>query len=192
LLSALILIEYLWLPYPLQKVDVSPFYTQMALSPRKGAVLHIPFTWDNKSVTNLVAQTMHERRIAGGYLSTQTPDSLWAIRNDPVLSQLEGLDPRFSGALDRMHLLALDFDTAILHKNRRRAEWEALASAVGPRELLRRKNVKQHLPLSNEKFDAIRAAFEVACGRPVFEDDEIVVFYLDGADPRTGKAPFSR
>jgi hypothetical protein len=192
LLSALILIEFLWLPYPLQNVELSPFYREMAASNRQGAVLDIPFTRGAKTVMNMVAQTVHGRRIAGGYLSTQPPEAVEAILRDPVLSQLEGLDPKLSGALDREHLLALGFDTAILHKDRRRQEWEAVEAAVGPRDLFRRKVVEHHVALSNERFDAIHAAFEAACGRPVFEDDEIIVFHLDSANPDLGKAGMSR
>lgn len=48
------------------------------------------------------------------------------------------------------------------------------------------------MPLSNEKFDAIRAAFEAACGRAVFEDDKIIVFHLDGANPDMSNVRTSR
>jgi hypothetical protein len=178
-LSCLILVEYLWLPYPMQKVELSPFYSQMATSGREGAVLDIPFSANNRTVMNMVAQTVHHRRIAGGYLATQPPELIEAIRRDPVLSQLEGLDPKLSGPLDREHLLALGFDTAILHKDRRRAEWEARWRATPDRDLLRRKALVHRAPLSGETFDAMRSAFEAACGPAVFEDDTIIVFYLD-------------
>ena len=130
---------------------------------------------------NMVAQTAHARPIAGGYLATQPPQSLASIEQDPMLSQLEGLDPKFSGAVDREHLLALGFDTAILHKDRRQSAWAAERGSVDPRDLLRRKTVNHRRPLSNQKFDAIRAGFEAACGRPVFEDEQIIVFDLDRA-----------
>jgi hypothetical protein len=177
--SSLILFEYLWLPYPIQRLELSPFYAELAASPRQGAVLDIPFSANNRTVMNMAAQTVHERRIAGGYLSTRPPESVEAIRRDPVLSQLEGLDPKLSGPLDREHLIALGFDTAILHKDRRRDEWERLRAAVQQRDLLGRKILEHNAPLSNQAFDAIRAAFESACGPPVFEDESIVVFYLD-------------
>jgi hypothetical protein len=179
ILSSLILLEYLWLPYPMQKVELSPFYVQMATSAREGAVLDIPFTANDRTVMNMVAQTVHGRRIAGGYLSTRPPEPIEAIRGDPVLSQLRGLDPKLSGPLDREHLLALGFDTAILHKDRRRGEWEGEWRATPKRDLLRRKAVLHRAPLSNQAFDAIRSAFDAACGPAVFEDDSIIVFYLD-------------
>ena len=174
----MILIEYLWLPYPMQKLELSPFYQQIAASDRQGAILDIPFTANGRTVMNMVAQTIHHRPIAGGYLATLPPESLASIERDPMLSQLEGLDPKLSGVVDREHLLALGFDTAILHKDRRRSAWAALRAAVDPRDLLRRKVVQHRKPLSNAKFDAIRAAFEAACGRPVFEDGQIIVFDL--------------
>jgi hypothetical protein len=186
--ASLILFEYLWLPYPIQRVELSPFYAELAASARRGAVLDIPFSANNRTVLNMLAQTVHQRRIAGGYLSTRPPESVGAIRRDPVLSQLEGLDPKLSGSLDRAHLVELGFDTAILHKDRRREEWERLRVATHDRDLLRQKIVAHNAPLSNQKFDAIRAAFEAACGPAVFEDDTIVVFYLDraGAHPASG------
>jgi hypothetical protein len=102
-----------------------------------------------------------------------------------VLSQLEGLDPKLSGSLDRAHLVELGFDTAILHKDRRREEWEGLRAATHDKDLLRHKILAHNAPLSNEKFDAIRAAFEAACGPAVFEDDAIIVYDLD----RAGEPP---
>jgi hypothetical protein len=188
--SSLILIEYLWLPYPIQRLELSPFYAQLAASERRGAVLDIPFSTNNRTVMNMVAQTVHERRIAGGYLSTRPPESVDAIRSDPVLSQLEGLDPKLTGALDRDHLVELGFDTAILHKDRRQDEWERVRAATDRRDLLRRKIVAHNLPLSNQTFDAIRAAFEAACGPPVFEDDRVVVFDLAAGKPaNSGSKP---
>ncbi len=184
LLCALILLEYLWLPYPMQKLELSPFYQQLAASDRQGAILDIPFTSNGRTVTNMVAQTAHARPIAGGYLATLPPQSLTSIEHDPMLSQLVGLDPKLSGSVDREHLLTLGFDTAILHKDRRRSAWAALRASIDPRDLLRRKVVNHRKPLSNQKFDALRAAFEAACGQAIFEDNQIIVFDLTGVDGR--------
>jgi hypothetical protein len=190
-LASLLLLEYLWLPYPMQRVELSPYYQQLAASDRKGAVLDIPFTSNGRTVMNMVAQTVHARSIAGGYLSTLPPQAVASLRQDPMLSQLAGLTPELSGVVDRQHLLALGFDQVILHKDRRRSEWERQRAAADPTDLLQQKILRHRKPLSNPQFDALRAAFEAVCGRARYEDDEIIVFDLEDGEQAPGSRPRS-
>ncbi len=190
-LAALLLLEYLWLPYPMQPVALSPYYAQLAASERKGAVLDIPFTANGRTVMNMVAQTAHARSIAGGYLSTLPPRAVASLKQDPMLSQLSGLSPDFSGVVDRQHLLALGFDHVILHKDRRGSEWEQQRAAADPRDLLQQKILRHRKPLSNQRFDALRAAFEAACGPARFEDEQIIVFDLGDVGPAPEQRPRS-
>lgn len=200
LLAALVLFEYLWLPYPMQKVELSPYYAQLAASGaaaattpgttpgitpsaqtdkfQPGAVLDIPFTSDGKTVLNMVAQTVHNRKIAGGYLSTRPPEALQAIETDPMLSQLQGIEPKFTGPLDRAHLVDLGFGVAIFHKDRMESEWKTRLSAAAPRDTFTRKSLEHHVPMSDAKFAELREAFTAACGLPIYEDETIIVFDL--------------
>ena len=67
----LLLAEYSWTPYPVRPVEISPLLGQVALRP--GAVLDIPLHQRSRTVLNMVAQTVHGRPIADGYLSSYPP-----------------------------------------------------------------------------------------------------------------------
>lgn len=180
-LCALVLIEYLWIPYPLQPVEMSPYYDQMAASERRGAVLDIPFTSNGRTVLNMAVQTRHERHIAGGYLSTLPPAAAAGITGDPVLSQLAGVEPQIKGSIDRAHLLRIGFDTVILHKDRSEKIWRERYSALDPRDLFEHKAMEHYTPIPQATFATIRQALEDACGPKAYEDEDIIVFHLDGA-----------
>ncbi len=184
LLCASILLEYLWTPFPTQKLEISPYYAQMAEEKRKGAVLDIPFTPDGMTVFNMRAQTIHNRPIAGGYLSTLPPAPRKAIEDDASLSDLVGLDPPLKHPIDANHLRELGFSTIILHKDRA----ESYAKNLRPKNLFEGKLMFRIGGISDETFARIRRALEEACGKPVYEDkkdapDPVVVFYLPDNHP---------
>lgn len=187
LLSALVLLEYLWLPYPTRPLDLSPGLRAIADSPDRGAVLDVPFNGNGKTVRNMVAQTVHGRPIAGGYLSTVPPGPVAFLRAEPTLSDLVGADvigiePAFARPIDPAALRALGFGHAILHKDARdgaaRKARAALRPETSARDLFDRKTVNRMGGIPDAKFDAIRRDFERACGPPVFEDGRMAIFHL--------------
>jgi hypothetical protein len=178
LLGALVILEYLWLPFPTRKVELSPYYERLARESGAGAVLDIPFSADPRSVNNMLAQTVHGRKIAGGYLSTTPPEALAAIRDDPTLSRLEGFNPSFRRGVDAARLRSLGFERAILHKYRARASLLERQAASDPRDLFHRKILSHDRGLTDRTIAEARRAFEAACGAPVYEDEWLVVFDL--------------
>lgn len=178
LLAAAILLEYLWLPYPIQRIELSPYYDRIANSGTKGAILDIPFTPNGRSVLNMVAQTRHGRPIAGGYLSTLPPKALKAIQEDSELSQLEGLNPKLERPIDWEHLIGLGFEHVIMHKDRSPEGARKLREELEPKDLFRLKALDHHVPIPQEDWDAIRASLEQAAGAPVHEDEAIIVYRI--------------
>ncbi len=175
----LVMLEYLWVPFPMQPVEISPLHEKLAVAEGDGAVLDIPFHQRNRTAHNLRAQTVHRRPIAGGYLSTLPPSVEAAIRSEPALADLAGV-PRMERPLDDARLRELGFDWVVLHKNRRESRGRELTKEVAPGDILGAKRVRRLGGIPDEIFDEIRRQLTAQCGPPFLEDDEIAVFDLRG------------
>jgi hypothetical protein len=173
-LSLLILIDYLWVPYPLQRVEHPAFYARLAASSDRRAVLHVPFNSTPETVHNMLAQTAHDRPIAGGYLSTTPPEAERFIREEPALAQLEGLRPRLRRTIDVDRLAELGFGTIVLHKDPR-----GFAPPVSAIKGWRRRRGEMGRPgLDRMQMAAMRRALEAALGEAAFEDETIAAYAL--------------
>jgi hypothetical protein len=181
-LAALICFEYAWLPYPLQKVEFPDAYREMLAGPilRIGAVLDIPWFERNRSVHNMVMQTLHERPIAGGYLSTFPPEPLEAVADEPALADLAGI-PKLARPIDAARLIHLGFDTVVLHKYRADSYGKRKVAETPREDLLARKEALRMGGIPDEKMDEIRRQLTEICGPPAFEDDLVAIFYLPAA-----------
>ena len=177
LLGGLIFLEYLWAPYPIQEVLISPLYSRLQESGRKGAILDIPFHQRNRTVHNLLAQTVHGRPIADGYISTIPPQALEAIQTEPALRDLAGV-PKLERPIDRGRLLALGFDTVVLHKDRAESYAKQRLDEVERRDLLGRKSALRLGGIPDETMRRIRIELTQLCGEPQWEDERIAVFDL--------------
>ena len=175
-LAALICFEYLWLPYPTQKVEFPSAYGEMLAGPilRIGAVLDAPSFERNRTVHNMALQTLHDRPIADGYLSTFPPGPVAAAANEPALNPLEN-------PLDAPRLVKLGFDTVVLHKYRTDSYGERLVAQTPRENLLARKQALRMGGVPDEQMDELRRQLTAICGEPAFEDDQVAIFYLPAA-----------
>lgn len=187
-LAGLILFEYLWLPFPMRETGISPIYQQLKTSPNQGAILDIPFHQRSRGATDMMAQTVHERPIGGGYHSTFPPEPQRFIDQDPMLSQLVGV-PELVRPIDRDHLLGLGFDTVVLHKYRMESYRSKLVAEVDPADIPGLKYAGGTGGIADETMNRIRSELRTLTGPPAFEDDRIVVFDLTnraaGSEPVT-------
>ena len=181
LIGGLVVFDYLWLPYPIRQVDISPLYKQLAQADGDGAVLDIPFHQRNRTAHNLTAQTVHQRPIGGGYISTAPPAAEKVIRSEPALAGLAGA-PNLERPIDTRRLAALGFDWVVLHKDRRESRRRELAARVAPSDVLEAKRVRRMGGMPDETFDEIRRQLGEQNGPPILEDDKIVVFDLRNAE----------
>jgi hypothetical protein len=177
LLAGLLVLEYLWLPFPMRATGISPIYQQLKASARQGAILDIPFNQRSRSSDDMMAQTVHERPIGGGYHSTYPPEPQRFIDQDPMLSQLVGV-PKLVRPIDRDHLLELGFDTVVLHKHRLESYRRKLLEHVERADITGYKFASVSGGIPDETMNQIRSELTAACGPPAFEDDAIVVFDL--------------
>ena len=179
LLGALIVVEYLPGPYQMQRWDrVSPLYQQLAASPHQGAVLDIPFTLNTRTVQNMRVQTVHHRKIAGGYLARISPDPLAFIEREPALADLHDIDPPYQRPIDRARLLELGFDFVVLHKDRAESQARKKLETIDPEAVYYKKAAYRLSGIPDAKLARMRAELEQLCGPPELEDDAIAVFGL--------------
>lgn len=179
-LAALILFEFLWLPYPIQSITFSPLISKIASSETKGAVLDIPFNQRGLSVPNMMAQTVHNRPIGDGYLSTTPPEPIEAIAADPVLSDLASV-PKLEKPIDCGHLRELGFGFVLMHKERTDSYLKKMLDRIPPEQLYERKLVERMGGIPDEKFASVREALTKGCGLSFEEDEEYVLFDLTSA-----------
>lgn len=175
LVAGLLLAEYSWLPYPVRSVELSPLLQRIA--DRPGSVLDIPFHQRNRTVHNMVAQTVHGNPISGGYLSSYPARTLEALEREPALRRLAGI-PEAGARVDIEKLRQLGFSTIVVHKYRMESVRAAKLSAVGPGRLLERKRVLRLGGVPDGTIAAIREQLNEALGGAVLEDDQLAVYFL--------------
>lgn len=171
---ALVVLDYLWVPYPLRDDRLSPFYEELRRGGPGGAILDIPFTAGPSAGPDMRAQLIHGRPIAGGYPSVPIPATFEAIEREPALIDLYGLNPRLARPLDRARLRALGFGIVLLHKDRR----AGAARPPGEPELLLGATLARLGEMPEASFDAARRRLEQACGAPLYEDETVAAFDL--------------
>ena len=173
--AVLILVEYSWMPFPVQKIELSPLLAQVAQRP--GAVLDIPFHQRNRTVLNMVAQTVHGKPISGGYLASYPPTIQAAIDRDAALRQLAGL-PAPEAVVEIDRLRAIGFRTIVIHKYRMDSVRDRELSSIPPEALLERKRAARLGGVPDTTIGAIRKQLDDALGGAVLEDDRLAIYYL--------------
>ncbi len=113
--SALLVFELLPVPRVLYSAEVPAIYHHVAAAPGDERVLELPFgmrdgtsSYGNFTARSQFFQTVHEKPLAGGYLSRITKQRVADARRDPMVSALmtlsEGgtLDPALDAELARL------------------------------------------------------------------------------------------
>jgi hypothetical protein len=87
--TALIVFEFLPIPYPLSVSDAPAWYATLAQDPRSGSVLNLPMNWDRPNY--LLHQTIHGKPLVAGYISRDDPRTLAELA--PVFQHFRHLGP---------------------------------------------------------------------------------------------------
>ena len=132
---ALIVFEFLPLPYPLSPPDTPEWYKTLADDARPGAVLNLPMNWDRPGY--LLYQTEHGKPLSVAYISRDDPRTL--TERVPVLQHFRQLGPdiiAFDLAAQGQQVLAdlgvrwVTLDRYKMPGGRERAYTEAAAHAI--------------------------------------------------------------
>ena len=173
--AVLILVEYSWMPFPVQKIELSPLLAKLAERP--GAVMDIPFHQRNRTVHNMVAQTVHGKPISGGYLASYPPAIQDAIDREAALRQLAEV-PAPDAVVEIDRLRAIGFRTIVIHKYRMDSERDKQLSSIPPEALLERKRAARLGGIPDTTIRAIRKQLDDALGGAALEDDRFAIYYL--------------
>jgi hypothetical protein len=170
LLGALLVFEYLWLPYPTRPAAPHPYLAELAADPATGAVLPIPLPIQAGFSEALYDQTRHGQPIVGGYVSYRPPSALDSIERSPFLRSL--VRHATLAPVDRGELAELGIGTVLVHLDRRPA---------------RRRRARLAQAGSGDAVDpwllTVSAELERALGPPAYSDERLLVFRVPGGPP---------
>ncbi|MBN1889215.1 MAG: hypothetical protein JW850_14575 [Thermoflexales bacterium] len=85
--AALLLFEYLYLPFPTTPATASPYYSRLAASSEEGAVLDLPMGREPTRYY-LYYQIMHGKPLVEGIVSRTSPEAYALIDTTPILRSL--------------------------------------------------------------------------------------------------------
>ena len=208
LAAGLLLVEYSWLPYPLRPVEHSPLLKEIAARP--GAVLDVPFLQRPATVRNQVAQVVHGRPIAGGYVSMPQPDLRARYVAEPALTALAcltgddhdasslasakvaewtrprapaGCPPRTDAPLDIPRLRELGFGTLVIHKQSYESAREEALRRTPRTDVLAFRRARWRGGVSDRAIAGIRSQLDATLGGAALEDDQLAIYFLEEPQP---------
>lgn len=193
---ALIVLEYLAIPLRPRELKVDSFYQTLRKDPADYALLETPFSLDNGYFTFL--QTVHEKRLIGGYISRNSPGPLRFIDEARLLRLLASpaevgpadFDLRAKeGSLDflrrnniRYVIVHKDFVDPVGVTQKARLStaqklWIALAPySLNVRWTLFEKMGLRTLTIKPEEMKGLENYLNWLLGSPIHEDRELAVF----------------
>ena len=189
--AILLLAEYSWLPYPLRSVEHSPLLREIAARP--GAVLDVPFLQRTRTVGNQVAQTIHARPIAGGYLSVPHYRAREFYFAEPALAGL-AKTPRPDARVDIPRLRELGFATLVIHKQHLESVRAEALERIPRTDILAFRHANLLGGVPDSTIAGIRRQLDAALGGAALEDARLAIYFLDepaAADlrPVSNRAP---
>jgi len=176
--AVVLLTEYSWLPYPIRTVEHSPLLQEVAARP--GAVLDVPFFRRPQNVRNQVAQTVHGRPIADGYVSILPRTLRKLYRTEPALAALAANALQADVRMNVPRLRELGFATLVIHK-RSKDSWrdEALKRTLPDDVLALRRINSLSEGVPDSIIAGIRRQLDAALGGAALEDDRLAIYFLD-------------
>ena len=172
----LVLVEYSWLPYPLRTVEHSPLLREVAGRP--GAVLDLPFLQRTRTVGSQVAQTIHERPIAGGYASLPHYPAREFYFTEPALAGL-AQTPRPDVRVDIPRLRELGFATLVIHKQHAESVREDALRRIPRTNTLAFRHANMLGGIPDDTIAGIRRQLDAALGGAALEDERLAIYFLD-------------
>ena len=172
----LVLAEYSWLPYPLRSVEHPPLLAEIATRP--GAVLDLPFLQRARTVGSQVAQTIHGRPIAGGYLSRPHYPAREFYFTEPALAGL-AKTPRPDARVDVARLRELGFATLVIHKQHAESVRQEALRRIPRTNILAFRHANMLGGVPDGTIADIRRQLDAALGGAALEDEQLAIYFLD-------------
>lgn len=108
-LVTVILVEFLWTPFPIKTLDFHPQLRALADNPETGIVLDIPPCSEAAHVDNMLRQTIHGAPLAGGYVACVSPEKKKYIADMFGDVRIQKKPPRITPAfIDRLEKIGVN------------------------------------------------------------------------------------
>jgi hypothetical protein len=181
--AMLIILEFAWIPYPMQKVPEFSWVEELRKFPPELAVMDIPGGHRARGADDMLLQTFHGRPITSGYVSIPMRNASRTIKHFPIMRRIfqsRSTDTGYEGPDLAATVRALDAGIVVVHLNRT-AERIAAARAETARDYpgdhykLLAHEPEEGMPKA--LLDRLRAELKEAFGPPVFSDGEDVEIY---------------
>jgi hypothetical protein len=170
-LAALLVLDYLWVPYP-TRLPPRPAYADRVAKLPRAILLDIPSGHRARAAEDMYLQTLHDQPLAGGYTSCTPPWVEERVASLPFLRLVFERSPP-AGAIDieaemRRAFAALPVGIVVIHLDRtvealERAAREEESSGGG-----RLHNPARGIPAAT--LDRIRTVLRRVWGEPVYAD----------------------
>ena len=176
-LAALLLLDYLWVPYPTRHPPRPAYAEHVAKLPR-AILLDIPGGHRARAAEDMYLQTLHDQPIAGGYTSCTPPWMEDRVARLPFLRLVFERAPPV-GAIDieaelRRAFAAVPVGIVVLHLDRTVEALERAAREEEPSGGGRLHNPARGIPART--LLAIRAALHRVWGEPVYANATAEVY----------------
>lgn len=175
-LLALLAVDYLWIPYPMQALP-RPGWTEEIKRAPPGLLLNIPGGYRARGASDLYLQTLHHRPLVGGYTSCTPPYMEKRVEELPFLQVIfEGrpkVDTTAAEGLGEV-LRTLPVEVVVVHLQRERERLEALHKQHLGTWQARLYNPEKGIP--GRVLDETRATLRELWGAPWYTDDEVEIY----------------
>jgi hypothetical protein len=177
MLAAFLVLDLLWLPYPLRALPQPDWIDALAEAP-PGLLLNVPGGHRARGAKDLYFQTLHGRPIVGGYTSVPPEFMEERTRKLPWLAHafLGRPDTKVVEPLDgfRDVLAALPVRVVVVHLTRENESLTTLATEHQGTPEARRYNLALGMPRA--KLTRFREAIRTVCGAPHYADEQVEIY----------------
>jgi hypothetical protein len=175
-LSVLVVLDFLFVPFPLRELPRPKWIDALGRAPA-GAVLNLPGGYRARAAEDMYLQTLHRRRLVGGYVSV-TPRSVEDLLvKHPVLRlAFEGrpqIEADVRQGLERF-LAEVEVAVVIVHLQRTRERLEALEAQHRGREESRLYDPERGI--AARRLEEFRAALRELWGTPFHGDGDVEIY----------------
>jgi hypothetical protein len=182
-IGAAIVLDFLWVPFPLREIPRPAYLDVLADLPRGLAILDIPTGNGPRAASDMLSQTRHVRPIAGGYVSKEPPGIRETLKAHPVLLQVflahPPPPPPGESLVDairaiRVGLVVVHLDRTFGRIERERGE----AARDRPDDLYYLRLFNMEKGIFEGNLDRIRAELREAFGDPSYADGDTEIYLV--------------
>jgi hypothetical protein len=182
-LGAALVLDFLWIPYPVRDIPRPLYLEHLAKLPAGLAVLDIPTGNGPRASRDMLAQTRHGRPIAGGYISRPPPGIKKTLEDHPALEVIFLAHPRpwFGPETLPQAIRALEVGIVVVHLDREMGRLQAEREAARqkfPDDLYTPRLFDPEIGIHADDLERARGQLKEAFGAPVYQDADSEIYLV--------------